>query len=141
MKNIIITYDPKIVFGKIRITFSDTALTIETKEPMPLSDVAMRTEVDKYHYLYSKKIPLTEAHKEIQQQLYQIDFSALFSEEQEYDGKKRCCSSLEIVWGHYDVCLALSKIERCQNREAIRLHELMKSLFAEINMEEWYASK
>jgi hypothetical protein len=123
------------------MTFKGGALTIETKKPMPLSDAKTKTEIDELHYLYSKEIPLTEKLKEIQQQLMQIDFVALFSEKQEYDWNKRGYGSLEIAWREYhSVCLALSRIEHCQNREAIRLHELMKSLFAEISMEEWYVS-
>jgi hypothetical protein len=112
-------------------------LVIETHKPMPLHDVMMRTEVNDYRYLYIKEIRMTEPLSSIRNQLEQIDFASLFREEQEFNGRKLC--SLEISWGDYlGVSLKVFGIDACTNREVVCLHELMKKLFAEIRMEDWY---
>lgn len=137
MKNIILTYDPQIIFSKVRLTFKGVMLVIETHKPMPLHDVMMRTEVNDYRYLYIKEIRMTEPLSSIRNQLEQIDFASLFREEQEFNGRKLC--SLEISWGDYlGVSLKVFGIDACTNREVVCLHELMKKLFAEIRMEDWY---
>jgi len=138
MKNVTLVYDPRIIFGKIKLSFNKTTLVIETNKPMPLHGVMMNTETNEHRYLYSKEISLTETLQSIKNQLQYIDFQSLFSVKQEFTGRKY--SSLEIGWGDFSgVSLVVSGIECCTSKEAIRLHELMQSLFKEIRMEEWYA--
>jgi hypothetical protein len=144
MKYITINYDPFGGWqrGPVRLTiYLDGKVVVESINSLPFPDVATRKVTGlEWDYRYCEVLPATEKLKEIYDQLRQIDFPALFSEKQEYKDTRLCGSSLEICWhySYHGVYLTLPKLSCCQSKEAVRLHELMKSLFAEMNMEEWY---
>jgi hypothetical protein len=152
MKEIIITYNPDTIMSNdtIQLCFKDEALTVSSDDPLP-GDIRnllryyvggkKRKKTSTLLYRYRKELPLTETLAAIHRQLLQIDYPALLSERQKYDDDMgHYFTALKIGCGDHihSTELTLERINHSQNKEARRLHELMKSLFAEIKMEDWY---
>ena len=140
MKDLILSIDDGYGSDKLRLSFKKGLLLIEANEPLPLENVTMESKVNRYSFLYSKEIPLSEELVAIRSQFEKVDFSEIFIDQQESDWRN--AYTLRINWGSFDgVSLTVRNINRCNNHEAIRLHGLMQTLFCEINMEGWYVVK
>ena len=140
MKAIILSIEDVGDRNKVRISLKDSTLLIEANKPIPYDNVNMETTASRYSYLYSRELPLTEPIRAIRNQFEEVDFHAILSEPQEFDG--RGYHSLNIRWDDFGgVSLTIKYIASCMNHEVIRIHKLLQGLFSEINMEEWYVAK
>jgi len=141
MKKLTLTYNPRHRFKKVCFTFDKDSLMVETNEPMPDQEMKNEKITSDYQYLYSKEFPLLDSLKSIREQFEQVDFKALFFEEQEFNERTLQSHSLIMDWGFHGASITIKSIDCCISHEAKRLYDLVISLFSEVGLENWYVSK
>ena len=136
-----IIYNPLRGKHAIKLQVKDTDIVIlSEQDQLPLESAQNNERILFDGFLFKAALPLSNELKQIVENISHIDFGKIMNSMPELKGYSRKNSELSISdyrgSFHYDFTIANPEIN--DNPEAVRLHNLIQSLFTVIELPDWY---